>query len=320
MPDLHELDITILSIPGFIVLMLVESLVVARNRRSASPDQGGVAAASRGYELRDTAASLSMGIGNVLIDLFMRGVALSAAIALAAIVPWKLDSSSVWTWVALLIATDFCYYWFHRFHHEIRFFWAAHENHHSSKFYNLSTALRQSWTTPFTGMLFYTPLPFLGFEPEMIVSAVAINTVYQFWIHTEAIDKLGPLEWIINTPSHHRVHHGRNVEYLDRNYAGMLIIWDRMFGTFEPEVAPVDYGLTKNIDTFNPVKIAFHEWADMLRTAWHADNLMDAWNTLVQPPGWSPDGRTLTAAQMQAEYRRSTMNDLSGTVSPEHTL
>jgi hypothetical protein len=158
--------------------------------------------------------------------------------------------------------------------------------------------------TPFTGILFYLPLPLLGFEPKTIVAAIAINTVYQFWIHTEAIGQLGPLEWVINTPSHHRVHHGRNVEYLDKNYAGMLIVWDKMFGTFEPEVAPVDYGMTKNIDTFNPVKIAFHEWASMFRSAAGAASLSEAWNYLVQPPGWSPDGRTQTAAQMQAERNK----------------
>ncbi len=289
-------DLTILAIPTFVVLMLIESMITGRRRSSGAP--------MRGYTPRDTAASLSMGVGNVLIDLFMKGVAISAAAALATLVPWKLDSTSTWTWVGVFLATDFCYYWFHRFHHEIRLFWAAHENHHSSTHYNLSTALRQSWTTPFTGMLFYIPLPLLGFEPKLIMSAIALNTIYQFWIHTEAIDKLGPLEWVINTPSHHRVHHGRNVEYLDKNYAGMLIIWDRMFGTFEPEVAAVDYGLTTNIHTYNPVRIAFHEWAAMLRAASRADSLKNAWNYLVQPPGWSPDGRTLTASQMQERLER----------------
>jgi sterol desaturase/sphingolipid hydroxylase (fatty acid hydroxylase superfamily) len=298
MPDLPQFDLTILAIPSFIILMLVESIVVARQRARATAAE---AAQIRGYEVRDTAASLAMGVGNVLINLVMKAVSLSAAIELAQFAPWKLDPSSVWTWIALLVATDFCYYWFHRFHHEIRFFWGAHENHHSSRHYNLSTALRQSWMTPFTGILFYVPLPLLGFEPKTIVAAIAINTLYQFWIHTEAIDKLGPLEWIINTPSHHRVHHGRNVQYLDKNYAGMFIIWDKLFGSFEPEVAPVDYGLTKNIDTFNPVKIAFHEWAAMFRCAAQASSLSEAWNYLVQPPGWSPDGRTQTAAQMQAE-------------------
>jgi sterol desaturase/sphingolipid hydroxylase (fatty acid hydroxylase superfamily) len=190
----------------------------------------------------------------------------------------------------------------------VRLFWAAHVNHHSSRHYNLSTALRQSWMTPLTGIVFYCPLPLLGFEPAMVATAVAINTVYQFWIHTEAIDRLGPLEWIINTPSHHRVHHGRNVEYLDRNYAGMFIIWDRMFGSFEPESAAVDYGLTKNIETFNPITIAFHEYVDMFRDAARADSMTNALQHMMRPPGWSPDGSTLTAAQMQRQ-RTTPIND-----------
>lgn len=309
---MRDLDLTIYAIPVLIVLVIAEAALVAR-RGAGGPRKP----TWKGYELRDTFASLSMGVGNVLIDLFMKSVTLAGAALIALWVPWKLDPSSAWTWVGLLLATDFCYYWFHRFHHEVHLLWAAHENHHSSRHYNLSTALRQSWTTPFTGILFYIPLPLLGFEPKMILSAMAINTLYQFWIHTEAIGTLGPLEWILNTPSHHRVHHGRNVQYLDKNYAGMLILWDRMFGSFEPERAPVDYGLTTNIDTFNPVKIAFHQWATMLRLATHADSISDAWNHLVQPPGWSPDGSTLTASQMQARLEEAAASIADLSASPE---
>jgi sterol desaturase/sphingolipid hydroxylase (fatty acid hydroxylase superfamily) len=201
--------------------------------------------------------------------------------------------------VLLFFAEDFCYYWFHRFHHEVRFFWAAHVNHHSSRYFNLSTALRQSWTTPITGPIFWVPLALLGFHPFMILTAQAVSLIYQFWIHTELIGRLGPLERVLNTPSHHRVHHGANVEYLDRNYAGILIVWDRLFGSFEPERAPVDYGLTKNIRTFNPVQIAFHEWQGMFRDVLRARSWREAAQFLLQPPGWSPDGSTLTARQMQ---------------------
>ena len=299
MPAPHELDLTIYAIPAFVVFMIVEAIVVSQRR-------------VRGYELRDTAASLAMGIGQVLIDLFMKGVALVLFAFVGRFAILDLDASSVWTWIALLIATDFAYYWFHRLHHEIRFFWAAHVNHHSSRHYNLSTALRQSWTTPFTSLVFYWPLALIGFSAPAILTAIAINTLYQFWIHTEAIDRVGPLEWVINTPSHHRVHHGSNVEYLDRNYAGMLIIWDRMFGTFEPEVAAVDYGLTKNIETFNPVRIAFHEWAAMLRDAARAQSLRDAARYLLEPPGWSPDGSTQTAEQMRAELLADEADAIAG--------
>jgi sterol desaturase/sphingolipid hydroxylase (fatty acid hydroxylase superfamily) len=259
----------------------------------------------RGYELRDTVASLTMGVGNVLIDLFMKGVALGLLVALARFSRLSVSPGSVLGWIALLVATDFCYYWFHRIHHEVRFFWAAHVNHHSSRRYNLSTALRQSWTTPFTGLLFYWPLPLLGFDPGAIMIAIALNTLYQFWIHTEAIDRLGPLEWLLNTPSHHRVHHGANVEYLDRNYAGILIVWDRLFGTFEPELAPVRYGLTKDIDTYNPVRIAFHEWLAMLRDFAGAESWRARLRYLFDPPGWSADGSTLTAWQMKQRATRN---------------
>jgi len=283
---MENFDPTVLAVPGFIIAMSVEAVISARRRL-------------RGYELRDTAASLAMGVGNVLIDLFMKGVALALLVTLARFSSLSVSSSSILGWIALLVATDFCYYWFHRIHHEVRFFWAAHVNHHSSRRYNLSTALRQSWTTPFTGLVFYWPLPLLGFDPGAIMIAIALNTLYQFWIHTEAIDRLGPLEWVLNTPSHHRVHHGANVEYLDRNYAGMLIVWDRLFGTFEPERAPVRYGLTKDIDTYNPFRIAFHEWHAMTRDFLSPAPWRARLGYLFQPPGWSPDGSTLTAEQMK---------------------
>ena len=181
----------------------------------------------------------------------------------------------------------------------MRFLWSAHVNHHSSRHFNLSTALRQSWTTPITGPIFWVPLALLGFHPLMILAAQAISLIYQFWIHTELIGRLGPFEWIMNTPSHHRVHHGSNVQYLDRNYAGIFIVWDRLFGSFEPEVSPVDYGLTKNLHSFNPVRIAFHDWTAMLRSVMHAASWCAALGYVFRPPGWSADGSTLTAREMQ---------------------
>ena len=281
-----DLDLTIYAIPAFFVLMVAESLLTARRR-------------VRGYEAKDTATSLAMGVGNVLIDLGMKSVHFFILVAVGSFAVFDFGGSW-WEWLLLLVGVDFCYYWFHRLSHEVRILWAAHVNHHSSRRYNLSTALRQSWTTPFTSLLFYWPLALIGFDPLRILAASAINTLYQFWIHTEIIGRCGPLEWGFNTPSHHRVHHGRNVEYLDRNYAGILIVWDKLFGTFEPERDAVDYGLTKNIDTYNPFKVAFHEWQAMLRDARAASSWRDAASFLLQPPGWSPDGSTLTARQMRA--------------------
>jgi sterol desaturase/sphingolipid hydroxylase (fatty acid hydroxylase superfamily) len=173
-------------------------------------------------------------------------------------------------------------------------------NHHSSERYNLSTALRQSWTTPFTTLLFYWWLPLAGFHPVMIATMTSISLLYQFWIHTETIDRLGAFEQAFNTPSHHRVHHGSNVEYLDRNHGGILIVWDRLFGTFEPERAPVVYGLTRNITTYSPPRIAFHEWTAMIAAALRPAPLATRLAYVFAPPGWSADGSTLTASQLRA--------------------
>ena len=277
------------AVPAFIALLVVESVLTARRR-------------VRGYEIKDTFASLAMGVGNVLVSFVSKGwsylvFAGAASFRIAEIeLTW-------WTLPVLIVCEDFCYYWFHRAHHEVRCLWAAHVNHHSSTRYNLSTALRQSWTTPITGPIFWAPLAIVGFDPVAILTAQSISLIYQFWIHTELIDRMGPLEAVLNTPSHHRVHHGSNVQYLDRNYAGILIVWDRLFRSFEQEGEPVKYGLTKNIRTFHPVKIAFHEWAAILRDVRRSESLAQAFGYVFQPPGWSPDRSTLTARQMQAGLR-----------------
>ncbi len=277
--------------PVFVLLLALEAWATRGGR-----ERGG--RPIRGYEARDAAASLAMGVGNVLISIGTKLVVLAAYTALYRYRLFDL-SSAWWVWVVAFVGDDFCYYWFHRASHEVRFLWAAHENHHSSRYYNLSTALRQSWTTPFTGPIFWAPLALLGVPPLMIFTTMAISLVYQFWLHTELIGRLGPFEWVFNTPSHHRVHHGRNVQYLDRNHGGILIVWDRLFGTFEPEDEPVDYGLTTNIHTFNPLGIAFHEWRTMFRQVAAAGSLRDALGALFAPPGWSADGSSLTAHQLQ---------------------
>lgn len=285
------LDLTVYAIPLFIVTMLAEGA-----RLASRPDLVG-------YESRDTAASLAMGLGNVFLNLFLKGVQFAILTAVAGLAPWHLDSSRPEVWILALVAVDFCYYWFHRASHEVRFLWAAHVNHHSSEHYNLSTALRQSWTTPLTSMPFYWPLPLLGFDPALILAAEALDTLYQYWIHTELVGRIGALEAVLNTPSHHRVHHGTNVEYLDRNHGGILIVWDKLFGTFEPERRAVVYGLTKNIRTFHPLRIAFHEWQAMIADVRRAASWRDALGYVLAPPGWSPDGSTLTSDQMREAAR-----------------
>jgi len=278
-----------LTVPLFLLLMTAEMWRT-----------GGLSKRVRGYDWRDTLASLSMGVGNVMIAAGTKAVTLAVYTGLHQYAIFDIGFAW-WAWPLALLGDDFCYYWFHRTSHEVRFLWAAHENHHSSQHYNLSTALRQSWTTPFTSPIFWAPLALLGVEPLMILAAQGISLVYQFWIHTELIDRLGPFEAVFNTPSHHRVHHGRNVRYLDRNHGGILIIWDRLFGTFEEESEPVDYGLTKNIHTFNPLRIATHEWIAMFRAAGRAPRIGDALRTLLKPPGWSPDGSTQTAHELRRQ-------------------
>jgi sterol desaturase/sphingolipid hydroxylase (fatty acid hydroxylase superfamily) len=252
------------SIPVFLLSIAAE-LLYARQTKQAL------------YEWHDTLACLAMGLGNVIISAAWKALAWGVLFAwLYQHRLFEIPMTAWWAWALILVVEDFCYYWFHRLHHEIRFMWAAHVNHHSSEHLNLAVALRQSWTTPFTGMLFWAPLALLGFHPLMILTQQAISLLYQFWIHTQAIKTLGPLEWVMNTPSHHRVHHGSNPQYLDKNYAGIFIVWDRLFGTFEPEREPVRYGLTHNINTFNPVRIAFHEWAAIWRGARKAGTLRAA--------------------------------------------
>jgi len=193
--------------------------------------------------------------------------------------------------VLLFFADEFSYYWFHRTSHECRLFWASHVVHHSSQRYNLSTAVRQSWTSTFISWIFWMWLPLIGFQPLMVLTMQAISLLYQFWIHTQLVEDLGPLEFIFNSPSHHRVHHGANARYIDRNHGGTLIIWDRLFGTFEPEDAqdrPL-YGLTKNIQTYNPVRIAFHEWVDLCRDVRSAPGWRNKLRYVFGRPGWRHD-------------------------------
>ena len=284
------------AIPFFLGTIGIERWLVHRRER-----EGRSEVALAGYTPKDSVASLAMGSGFLLIEILL---ALLPFAGLVWLYQFRLFDIPVvwWSWILLLFAEDFCYYWFHRLHHEVRTLWAAHVNHHSSTHYNLTTALRQSWTTHFTGFLFWAPLPLFGFPVEMIIIQKSISLLYQYWLHTELIGNLGWFEAIFNTPSHHRVHHGRNPIYLDRNHAGIFIVWDKIFGTFEPEAEPVDYGLTKNIHTFNPVRIAFHEWSSMLRDAWNAKTWRGRFGYLLMPPGWTENGAGKTASILRREY------------------
>jgi sterol desaturase/sphingolipid hydroxylase (fatty acid hydroxylase superfamily) len=266
------------AIPFFLLLLVVEYLSYRHLQ-----DDGLV-----GYEFKDSRTSMLMGTGNVLINGVWKLAVLAAYAGLYELAPWHLSADSPFVWVALFFADDLSYYWFHRVSHESRLFWASHVVHHSSRHYNLSTALRQTWV-PMTYAPFWLWLPLVGFAPWMVLLAQAWSLIYQFWIHTERIVRLPrPIEAVLNTPSHHRVHHGSNEQYLDKNYGGILVIWDRLFGTFEPEGERVRYGLTTNIETYNPVDVAFHEyrdlWADIRRARSWRTRAALAWHG----PGWRP--------------------------------
>jgi sterol desaturase/sphingolipid hydroxylase (fatty acid hydroxylase superfamily) len=289
-------NLVLLAIPMFILAVVLEALWARRRRARADGYE------LRGYELRDSAASMTMGLLNVVVSALIKLIPLPLFAVLYE--HRVLDIGTAWwAWIALLFAEDLCYYWFHRVHHEVRLLWACHVNHHSSTYFNLSTALRQPLLTPLTGPLFWAPLPLVGFSPGMVLIAQGWSLLYQFWIHTEAVDRLGPLEWFLNTPSHHRVHHGKNVPYLDKNHGGIFIVWDRLFGTFAAEAEHVVYGLTKDIHTFHLGRIALHEFAAIRRDVARAPGLAAKLGYLLAPPGWSHDGSSLTATQLQRQPR-----------------
>lgn len=200
---------------------------------------------------------------------------------------YRLPWDSAWTWLLCLLGMDLGYYWVHRFGHEVNLFWAGHQTHHSSEDYNLSTALRQSALQRYFSWFFYLPMAFF-IPPSVFLVHVQLNLLYQFWIHTEIIDRLGPLEYILNTPSHHRVHHGRNPYCIDKNYAGVLIIWDRIFGTFEPEGEKVVYGLVHPLETWDLIYGQLCHLNYIMRTAWEREGWANKLSTVLKGPGWEP--------------------------------
>jgi sterol desaturase/sphingolipid hydroxylase (fatty acid hydroxylase superfamily) len=270
------------AVPFFLLSVIVELLVLRHEAREES-DDGPI-----GYEAKDTRTSLAMGVGHLGIYSAWKLVMAAAYAGLFLLSPFEMDPGKPWVWVLLFFGDDLSYYCYHRAHHRVRVFWATHVVHHSSQHYNLSTALRQDWT-PVSSIFFWAWLPLIGYQPWMIFLAISWNLLYQFWIHTEKI-KLMPawFESVFNTPSHHRVHHGANPQYIDKNYGGILIIWDRLFGTYEPEVERVRYGLTTNIATFNPLRVAFHEWQAIWRDVRGTSSWRERGSYLFKGPGWAP--------------------------------
>ena len=279
------------TLPAFAVAIIAEALVSWRGGK-------------HWYKPQDTGLSVGLLLLSAIIDLLPKFAALYCFLLIYAASPFKeVIDGQWWAWVVLFILDDFIYYWFHRANHEVRLFWAGHEAHHSAILMNFGTALRQGVGERVHKYFFWLPLPFLGFEPAMIFTVISLNLFYQFWVHTESIQKFPALiEWVMNTPCHHRVHHASNTRYLDCNHGGVLIIWDRLFGTFAAydEQEPIRYGLTRNLTGYNPFKYAAHGYQTLWRDLKRSPTWRIRLRFLLLAPGWDFDGPDKRAKTLRA--------------------
>jgi sterol desaturase/sphingolipid hydroxylase (fatty acid hydroxylase superfamily) len=277
-------DPVLFAVPFFLLLLILE-WTAARKLEHLEQDRP----AAGSYARRDAWASISMGLVSVATTAGWKFVALLGYAALYAYVaPWQLPATAWYTWVIALVGVDLLFYAYHRIAHRVRLIWATHQAHHSSEYFNFATALRQKWNNS-GEILMWIPLPLLGVPPWMVFASFSVNLVYQFWVHTERIGRLWrPVEFVFNTPSHHRVHHGMDAEYLDRNYGGILILWDRLFGTYAEETFRPRYGLTKPVGTFNVWRLQTHEYVAIARDVRRASRWRDRLGYVVGPPGWAP--------------------------------
>ncbi|UZF56424.1 sterol desaturase family protein [Gordonia polyisoprenivorans] len=303
LPDpMHEP--TVLAIPFFVALLVLEWFAAwkledratdteATDTEDTDTEDTGPAVERRSpvgaYEKRDARASISMGLVSIATSAVWKIAGLLVYTAIFVyIAPWQLPIGSWYTWVIGFVAVDVLYYWNHRISHRVRLVWATHQAHHSSEYFNFATALRQKWNIS-AALVMWLPLPFLGIPPAVVFACYGVNLVYQFWIHTEHIDRMWrPVEFVFNTPSHHRVHHGSDPEYLDRNYAGVFILWDRMFGSFRAEAHRPHYGLTKPVGTYNIWTLQTHEYVSIARDVRAAAGWRAKLGYIFGPPGWSP--------------------------------
>jgi sterol desaturase/sphingolipid hydroxylase (fatty acid hydroxylase superfamily) len=238
------------------------------------------------YKKDDTLCTIGLLLGNITMVYAFKGLTLALHFYIFQFKLFDISQSMpLWAnWMLTFVLIDFVFYIYHRMSHRVRFLWAIHMSHHSSEEMNFAVSFRQAWFGPISKIPFFIMLPFIGLDPTIIAVAGVISTLWGIIGHTQIIDKLGPLEWIFNTPSHHRVHHGSNEQYIDKNYGNLLIIWDRMFGTFEPEKEPVTYGLVKNVNTFNPVKITFMGWKAIIDDIKQSKSILQALHLFFGPP------------------------------------
>lgn len=273
------MELILAAVPFFFLLIFIELA-------------WGIARGNNTYRINDSINSISLGSLSRLQGLVILGF--SASIYEIIVTRYQLaqlPDDALWVWISCFVLYDFAYYWKHRLGHEVALFWGSHVAHHQSEDYNLSTALRQT-SIDFHGFLFYLPFFFLGFPAEILFTVVSLNLIYQFWVHTEHIPRLGVLEWLFVTPSNHRVHHARNKIYVDRNYGGVFIIWDRIFGSFQDELTeePVVFGLRKPLNSWNPLWANVHVYWRLIQDFFAIEGIANKLRLLFKPPGWRADG------------------------------
>ncbi len=273
MTELTYQQVYLIGLPIVIVFILIEVLFSSLNNKKL-------------YRKNDTLCTIGLLTGNILMVFLVKGITLAIHIYLY---QYRiLDLSSlipIWMmWILAFVLIDLVFYFYHRVSHRSRFLWAVHMSHHSSEEMNFAVSFRQAWLGPISKIPFFIFLPIVGIDPTIIAIAGVISTLWGIVGHTQIIKNLGPFEYIFNTPSHHRVHHGSNKQYIDKNYGNLLIVWDRMFGTFEPEKESVKYGLVKNVKTFNPIKITFMEWSNIFKDIKNSNNIKESLYLFFGPP------------------------------------
>lgn len=295
------MSLIIFAIPVFFLLIGIELLITKMKNLSY-------------YRMNDAIANLSCGIGSQISGIFLKTVTFIGYKYLYDHSIWKIENS-ILMFILLFIGVDFFYYWFHRLAHEISFLWGSHVVHHQSEEYNLTVALRQAWLQGAFSWVFYLPLAVVGFSPAAFLTIASLQTLYQFWIHTKLIGKMNPaFEYFFNTPSHHRVHHGVNPKYIDRNHGGTLIIFDRWFGTFQVEDEEVVYGITKQTNSWNPLWVNFEYWIDLFKEAFHVHKVNNFFLMLFKMPGWKPE--ELGGVQPLKEVTPQTFHKYDTKISP----
>ena len=273
MTNLSVSEVYAIGIPIVLAMIFVEILISNWQQKNY-------------YKTQDTLCTIGLLAGNIIVAFSIKGLILALHFYLYQYKIFELSGMlPLWLfWILTFVVIDLVFYIYHRMSHRIRFLWAIHLSHHSSEEMNFAVSFRQAWFGPISKIPFFMVLPLLGFDPTIIAAAGVISTLWGIVGHTQIVGRLGFVEWIFNTPSHHRVHHGSNEQYIDKNYGNLLIIWDRMFGTFEPEKEKVKFGLVNNVNTFNPTKITFMAWSSMIEDIKNKQSLSEALRIIFGPP------------------------------------